>query len=516
MVRESEPDEPQHPVHAPEPAADVAQPPPSSDQPPDVVPLGGARIPADHGLAGLGLIMQLAGTLFSAFTGVVGLITVITILQANAVVGRFGGTADNSTTLWLLVLAVTGVARSMAHRAAGTRLLYDGNDAPFSGIRRYVIIAAIQTVVWTVFFAVKGHAPTKLVVTIAFMLAAWPATLALIISLPRYKRLDQALPMAEDKGFEGASILMLIFGLIGLGFALVLLYVVLQLPSSALSQLPGIIVLLVLTMLVVRSVLHIIAGWRGVHENHMDRTAEAAGRYGVFGVITAFVAASGMMLLMMAGRADVSGVLAIGLVGWLLLAWPLIIRKFFSERQFADLLASGDAPLHRRAPDLGLSTLGWLLLGLGAMALSSALPQAVFGDALTVGGNLTRRSIGDPMSMMFSMMHHGARSPWWAVGLAALQIWAGIELIRMTDFHRVVATIYGVVATAVAIYVSLPVIEALEHGASGAMINPLGGAGPIMYAMLAIGLIVPVATLILSIARPRTAQARYRSGSGPR
>ena len=40
---------------------------------------------------------------------------------------------------------------------------------------------------------------------------------------------------------------------------------------------------------------------------------------------------------------------------WMLMAWPLIIRRFFSDRQFADLLAGDDAPRPppraRRRPD---------------------------------------------------------------------------------------------------------------------------------------------------------------------
>jgi hypothetical protein len=479
-----------------------------SEQPPaspSVVPLAGARIPADHGLSGLGLVMQLAGSLFSAITGSFGLIMVIGIVQLNAASGRH---ADNSATLWVLALATTGVIRSMAHRAAGKRLLYDGTGSVFSGVRRYIGIAAIQTVVWTAFFAVKGHAPGPMLATIAFSLAAWPAALAIMISLPRYKRLDSSLEMPEDKGFEGASILMVILGMTGLVFTLVMLYSLVQQPSEQLAQLPGVVQTLVLITLAIRSVFHIIAGWRGISETHMDRAAEAASRYGDFGVIAAFVASAGLLLIMMATRADVSGVLMIGLVGALLLAWPLIIRKFFSERQFADLLAGGEAPIHRRSPDFGLSSLGWLLLGLGVMAMAGALPRAIFfADASGFDGLSGRM---DPMTMMTMMMQTGMRSSWWAVGMAALQIWAAVELIRMTDNHKLVASIYGVIATGVAIYINLPMFEVIRQAGIGEMFDPLGGT-PIVFALMAVGLIVPVATLVLVNRKTApTAQARYR------
>jgi len=512
----SEIDEPPPPTTPPEPVAPPVAPPAAS-----VVPLVGARLPADHGLSGLGLIMQLGGTLFTAASAVLGLIMVISMVQLNAHMGSYGRGPDNSITLWVLAIATTGILRSMAHRAAGTRLLYEGNGTPFSGIRRYLVMSLIQTVVWTAFFATKVHAPGTLLALLVVMLAAWPAALALVISLPRFKALDQALPMAEDKGFEGAAILMLIFGLTGLGFSLVLLYTTLQLPSQLLAQLPGIILLLVLVMLVIRSSLHVVAGWRGVSETHMDRAVEAAGRYGDFGMITAFVAGGGMLLLMMAGGAEVTGILAICLVAWLLLAWPLIIRKFFSERQFADLLAGGEAPLHRRAPDLGHATLGWLLLALGVMAMASALPQALLFHGGPHGLSQHGGSgLSDPMSMMIAMMQSASmRSMWWPVGAAALQLWAAIELIRMSDHHRLVGTLYGVVATGVAIYINLPMLEAMKQMGIGGMFTMRGGGGnPLMFATVAIAVIVPVTTLVLVNRKTApTAQARFRGGEpGPR
>ena len=66
-------------------------------------------------------------------------------------------------------------------------------------------------------------------------------------------------------------------------------------------------------------------------------------------------------------------------VCWMLMAWPMIIRRFFSERQFADLLAGDDAPIHRRAPDAGLTGLGWLLLAHAMFGATMLIPQLVLG-----------------------------------------------------------------------------------------------------------------------------------------
>lgn len=480
-----------------------------------VTPLVGAGSPADLGLSGLGLVMQLAGSLFAGLVGVMGLAMVISTAQANASLGNSG---DSTITLWVLTLAAISVARSMYHRKAGTRLLYDGPGTPLGAVRRYAIVAMVQTLVFLAFLMTKGHSPMPIVITVGVALAAWPATLMILFSLPRYKRFEAAVPLPEDKGFEGAAILMLVFGLTGLGYGLFALYGVLQLPSPILSQLFGILMVLFVVMLVIRSSLHVVAGWRGVHEVHMDRAVESATRYADFGVVTGFVGSGAVLLMMMAGGGGAVGLLAIVLVGWMLLAWPLIIRKFFSERQFADLLADADGnqQLHRRAPDLGHSTLGWLLLALGVYMLALALPQAVFfhdAPGLGAGGRGMRDSM-NPFAMMMQMMQSaGGHSPWWGVGTAALQVWAGLELIRMSDNHKVVTSIYGVVATGVAIYVNLPALEALGSLGMGGMIGG-GAGGPLTLGTVAIAVILPVTSLVLVNRKlAPAAHARYRAAA---
>jgi hypothetical protein len=506
----SQPYDPNNPL-APPPAwgappqgGGYPPPPQSSFQPPSLTG-GNTRLPADLGISGLGLIMQLAGTVFTGLSGVMGLMILITMVRAG---GMRGGGPGGSIIFWLLAMAATGVMRSVAHRNAGTRLLYDGPGTPLSGIKRYLTMASIQTGVWLGFFASEAHAPGSMLLALLIMLGAWPATLAILFfATDKFKQLDHGIPVSEDKGFEGGSIIMLILGLTGLGYALVMLYGVMQMPSQALSQLPGIIMILIAIMLVIRSVLHVIAGWRGVSELHMDRAVEAVSRYANFGVMTAFVAAGGMLLMIMSvgggGAFDVTIIMYIALFLMLLLAWPLIVRKFFSERQFADILSGATETSHRRAPDLGLTSLGWLLLAFGVMAMSMSLPSAALMPEGGLGGGMR----GNPLGMMFGMLQSGGlRSPWWPVGAAALQIWAGIELIRMTDSHKLVASIYGVVGTAVAIYINLPMFDLLKHGGGG-LGGMLGGGdgpmGPMLFGGVAIALIIPVGTLILVNRKPR-------------
>jgi len=254
----------------------------------------------------------------------------------------------------------------------------------------------------------------------------------------------------------------------------------------------------------VRSGLHVRAGWNGVNDVHMDRAVEDAAKYANFAVITAFCAAGAFLLIIMsvgAGAMDVTVILMLVLLLVLLLAWPLLIRKFFAERQFADLLhGDGVTTSFQRSPDMGHTTLGWFLLAFGVYQLSISLPAAaILPDELARG--MGRGGMDNPLSMMFMMMQNASKhSAWWPVGAAALQMWAAVELIRMTDNHRLVASIYGVIATAVAVYINLPSLDALKSQGLGGLLG--GPAGPMGLAGIAIALIIPIGTLILVNRKP--------------
>lgn len=487
-----QPYDPNHPLAPPPPPSSSFPPPPGYAN-----SLGDGRLPADLGLSGLGLVMQLAGTVFSGIAGVMGVMMVIMMVQLSSL---RGGGPNGGEVMFMLAAVAASFARSAMHRAAGTRLIFDGPGTPLSGIRKYLVAAAIQTVLICGYLASKG-APSEMTTMLLLVLGAWPLTLFIIFSLPKYKQADQGLPLSEDKGFEGAGILMLLLGLTGLGFGLVMLYSFLQMPGQLLSTLPGMIMLLITIMLVIRSGLHVRAGWNGVNEANMDRCVEDAAKYANFAVITAFVTAGGFLLILMSAGGGMAGAgmqvfLMISMFLVLLLAWPLIIRKFFAERQFADMMVHSDGmPRFQRAPDLGHTTLGWFLVALGVYQLAVSLSMAaILPDTRGFTG---RGDPTDPFSMMFSMMQSGGmHSPWWTVGAAGLQLWAGLELIRMTDNHRIVASIYGVVATAVAVYVNLPSLDTIKKQG---MASILGGGGiPGMgFATIAISLIIPIGTLIL-------------------
>ncbi len=457
----------------------------------DVVDLVDAGVPADQGLSSLGLLMQLAGSVLAAYATLATFVMVLSIR-----------TDRGEDKLWILLVLALCVGRSMIHRLAGTELLYgkrrlDGSTvSPLAGVKRYVVLGLAQSALLTGIIIAKLGVPAKFAVGIGAGLAAWPVTLGVFLQLPRFKRFSTEVPVSEDKGFEAAAILMTVLGLCGVLGTGAFLLIMLDEGGKALQQGPGVLLMLATVMLVIRSGLHVQAGLSGLRETSVDRSVELANRYANFGVISSFCAGGAMLLLLMTARLDFSGLVLISGLVWMLMAWPMIVRRFFSERQFADLLAGDNASLHRRAPDAGVTGMGWLLVGHAAFSAAFLIPQLVLGE------ETIQRGITEMLSFMGPMTN---RSLWWSVGLIGLQGWAGFELIRMGPHHRVIGTVYAVIAAVLTTYMTWPILQSL--GQMGAM----GPTGFAMFIPLAIQLVIPISTLVLvNRALAPTARARFR------
>ncbi|MDX2094013.1 MAG: hypothetical protein SFX73_39650 [Kofleriaceae bacterium] len=446
------------------------------------------NVPADQGLSTLGLLMQLAGSIFAGY----GALILFTFMMMP---GGRGGEKG-----MMLLIAAASVARSVFHRMAGGDLLYrrqtlDGQASPLAGIKRYVLVALGHTLLLGLIFKFKLKLDGKFVFASCAGLALWPAVLAGLMQLPRFRRFQTDLPVPEDKGFEGASVLMTVLGACGaLGSGLVLYLMVAEM-DGLLQHGVGILVLIAVVMLFIRSIFHVQAGLSGLRETNLDRSVELANRYANFGVLASFCAAGALLLVFMMGRPNVVFIALVSGGCWLLLAWPMIIRRFFSDRQFVDLMAGEGASVHRRAPDSGLTGLGWLLFGMAMFSASITVPQVIMGE--TGQGN-------EMTEMMFMMAPAGLRSIWWSVGLVALQAWAGYELIRMSPHSRIIGSVFAVAAVLMAIYVNWPMLKAMAH----IMRQPKMVAA---FIPIAIQLVVPIATLVLVNRKiTPTAMARYK------
>jgi hypothetical protein len=459
------------------------------NQPP-VVDLVDAGVPADQGLASLGKLMQLAGNLFAAAGAVVALVVLSTGVRARG---------DGSGVM-LFALLGGGVVRSLVHYYAGTQLLYaEGGGGRLAGVRRYVQLGVAHSLAFGAFAAWKLQFPATQALALAAGLAAWPVTLAVVFSLPRFRRFQMDLPIAEDKGFEGAAILMTVLGLCGLFVSAAMLLVLLDLPGAVLQHGPTVLVVLAVAMLVARSAMHVRAGLSGLRETSIDRSVELVHRYANFGVIAAFCCGGAMLLMLMSASVNLIGLAVVCALVWMLMAWPLIVRRFFADRQFADLLAGSDAPLHRRAPDAGATALGWLLFAHAAYSLSFAIPALAAPElANNDGGPEIMRALAAMATAS------GGHVMFWSLGMVLLQGWAGFELVGASRRARAVATAYGVLSAGFALYVQWPQLDAMRHAVD------MSASFAIMP--LAISLVLPISTILLVNRRlAPTMRARFRT-----
>ena len=459
-------------------------------------------MPADHGLAALGLQMQLFGSVFAGLMAFYGVMPILS------------GGAPNAWVIF--VIGALGCIRSIFHRMAGTSLIYGSARGPLQMLNTYVIVSVVQTAI-TIYLLKKypmvldlDALPGKLLATFAILLLAWPLTLFIVSRTPRLARFSaDGVPTSEDMGFEGAAVLMTILGVIGTLFAALVIYALTQAPDKVLSSPQGMLTLGVFLMLLVRGILHLRAGIKGTAGVDSDGATDAAAKYYNFGVVSAVIAGGVFLVMIMmesaSGGAMKFVVVFIALMVFLLLVWPLALRRFFTERNFTALLSGSEAPNYRRAPDAGLTALGWLLLSTGVYFMAQALPAAIFKMPVDPSAVLTMGRSGGLVDELAAF----GRSQWWQVAICAAQIWAAIELITMSDRFRIAASAYGAIATVVTIYLQWPMLKLVKHMGGG---GPFGGDRVGTFMILALSITRPVATLILVNRKVQpAAQARIRA-----
>ena len=458
---------------------------------------GETNVPSDQGLSTLGLAMQLMGTVL----GIYALLMLLTFV--------FFPEGGSSKAAALLILVLCSL-RSWFHARAGSQLIYgktslaDGQVHHLAGMRLYIIVALVQSAAVAGILIAGGHLPARDAIALGAGLAAWPVLLALVVAMPRFARFKHEMPMPEDKGFEGASILMTILGVCGslaMGAVLVLM---LQNLSAILNTGPGVLLVGAVIVLFIRSLLHVAAGFSGLRETNLVGSIDKANRYANFGVIASFCAAGALLIVAMMDGPHIMIFASVACMCWLLLAWPMILRRFIGERQFASLTDIND--VHRRAPDLGLTGLGWILLGHAAFMATYVIPQIIGGAPADSDGGMFDTS-ARLVDMFSRMSPAGGHSIWWTVAEVALQIWAGLSLVRMSPNARWIATGYAIVVSALTVWLAWPVIREVSH-----MLRSFDPSNIVSLVTLAIGLVIPASTLLLvNRALTPTARARFKS-----
>jgi hypothetical protein len=445
-------------------------------------------VPVDHGLASLGLAMQLAGRTTSA---------VVALLATLAWIGD----QLHRHTAWLVFAIALSIARSQLHRIAGRDLTYgrrtaDGDAAdPFDAMRGYAVFGVGHAVVIGLVAALVFDLPRPAAAGIAAALALWPGALAVVAQLPRFRPLRAGIPLGEDRGLEGASIVMTVLGAYGVLSTGAIVVMLGALSPHHLRHGWGVMLVVVFALLVARSSLHMRAGLAGLRDRSFDRPCELAASYAAFGVISAFCVGGVLSLLAMSERLTPDAILSVAVMCWLLVTWPMIVKRYFSQRQFAELLA-GDRVPHRRASDAGLTALGWLLAGHAALVAAFLIVEVTSHPQLGRVGETVLQLTGLAVGRWRIDAGLGA-------AVVVLELAAAVAVIRMSDQRRAIATIYAVFAGVVALGPAAPVIASLgRHLSPWTAIRLLPSAAQ---------LVMPVAALLLvhRVVAP-AARARYR------
>jgi hypothetical protein len=174
----------------------------------------------------------------------------------------------------------------------------------------------------------------------------------------------------------------------------------------------------------------------------------------------------------------------------------VIVRRYVYHRQFAELLA-GDRVLHRRAPDAGMTALGWLLAG-HAATVAALLILELAVEPRGVGGSLER------LLALAGPSPHTAFDAVLAMVVVGLEALASAALIRMSDHRRLVATIYGLVAGGVGLAAAWGMTRTLGRHALDLQLV-------VRWIPAAMQIAIPAVTLVLvRRALIPAARARYR------
>jgi hypothetical protein len=454
----------------------------------DVSHPAGLHMPIDRGLSSLGLIMQLGGSVFFAVMVMELAVQLLRLAPHLSWSMRLG-----DELLILLAVCAAAAVRSGFHRAAGRALVFGSSHGRFFAAYVYIGVALAQSAL--TLWLINQRAPLAVIhnLVAALILLGWPIVLLVVLTRPamRSRAIRGEVFVSEDMGFEGASAIMTLLGMVGALAALFMVHAAFQTEGSAWTlALVG-----VCALLVVRSIVHAMTGMRGLRGVKAAGAIEAAGRYVDFGVLSSMLGGGAILLVLaIEGPSEYHFPLAgTAALVYLLFSWPLILRRFHRRRCFRALRDGTQGMGSRRAPDAGMTAIGWLLLATGivqvGVMLASVVPLPRFDAYTFVHGwihGLDGRSLAVP--------DWPARSPGWTLVTCALQLWAAVELIRMTARHRLAVTTYAGVSLAITIFTVGPQADALMRVISSGLSRPSVAGGLIQ---IAFWLIVPVAAMVL-------------------
>jgi hypothetical protein len=399
------------------------------------------RLPADHGLPALGMICHASLNLATIILTMLWLANIATLARVD----------DRLPAIGVLII---GFVRANLHRLAAEAML-DRSPAVPRLVRRYGVAALASTAAMAlILHLLHDDLPLPFYLAFAVVSLYWPATLLLLTSRGDLKRTFEAadtfdLPLIPaDRSLEGVGVLMIAFSSLGLGalaVAAILLFGPLQ------HSIDFAYTFIAFLLLAARGVFHLVTGIQTLIASSAEAFARFTGRYLVVALVT-LVAAMVPLYYVSGARFSAELLASMILSGYLLLFWPLSLKRFARRLEVApdetNLVAHEPGP----APDRGLTALGYLLVTIGVTSV--ALNVGARTGALGLGGLLTEAASGIGVSDLLDLTYAVAAS------------YAGLALIGMTLNRRL--AVYAYILVAVVVLVA----ELLLADAEGAAPQP--------------------------------------------
>jgi hypothetical protein len=438
----------------------------------------------DHGLCGLGLVMQLGGDLGLALHGAVALQLVLVMIAAG------GGPAP---LLILLVWAVIGTVRYAVYRSAGSTLLFGGRSTPLYGFLVYGAFSLAQMALELQLIQRGAVSPPLRALMILDDLT-WPGVLLLVgWAWQKRGQLRSAPRVTEGYGLEALPVLMVAIGavttLLGVG-ALIALERELRQDTGAI-----LLVLVPIGVLTLRAAAHLVYGVRAAFADD-PMTIEARIRaWRTPALLGAWLAVPAVTIALWGemGRGDddvpiVLRLFALVLAGaalYALLAWPRSLLRFLDERH-AGAFAEGRGLLTVASADRGLAALGWLHVALAVMNLLAG------GQAL-VARDHAGADLPEQLALLRGLGLATPEHAWVPLALAGLELWAGVEMIAVSARARAAGVLYALGTLGLTVWAAWPMLRVVLDG-----VDPGVAAGGLLVSnAVAVGL--PLATILLTV-----------------
>lgn len=437
--------------------------------PPALVrPVENPRLPADGGLASLGLLMDTTGKALA----LVAVTYTIVALMAPTIPGM------------IALVALLSVGRSWVHARAGRQLVDEGPRGA-GGLGLYASVAGVHTALCVTIVALNLPDPPILALALAaVMLMAWPLLLLLLARRPDIKAVVRAahqqerILVSEDRGLTALGILMVLGGVMmlavwGAGALALLISGALKLGFFA------VISLMLCGLFGVRAWFGFQAGRVAARTRDPQPFMQAFDRYNTMATIS--IALSALLIVVFGLFAGLQGLLGALVVFPALaagLVWPRAIRQY-ADRMLPEVTFTDDPlPAIRRPRDAGLTGLGVVLLGISLPGLFMALV------AFVVAG-----------SMFGQLGGLGEWADYRTVTTSAVAFVAGWCLFTMNARFQPAAVLYGVIASGLAVWVGVETIGELQQ--------QLAFAGPQLVLLAVVqsvlALTLPLATLWLAL-----------------